>query len=228
MDLGNIKFDVNKPIRSKQLSINVNKEGTVREINGKVYVDFLYCGQRVREASGLPWTIENAKLVRSQLDKIILAIKDGSFEFRKVFPRSKKADLFSDLEGRLFGRTRQPGEVLFKDYALEWYDTLKSTARVRERTMLGYRSILRLYLEPFFGELSFGRINAVTLDEFSAWARKQQYRNKPASNATINKCLVRPNNLPSRSENKSAFLLLGKTFLNSKEPSLIASMILSS
>lgn len=67
--------------RSKQLGLDVNKEGAVREINGKVYVDFLYCANRVRESSGLRWNNDNIKTVRSQLGRIAMAIKDGSFEF---------------------------------------------------------------------------------------------------------------------------------------------------
>lgn len=176
--------------RSKQLSINVNKEGTVRNINGKVYVDFLYLGQRVREPSGLPWSGDNPKLVRTQLDRIALGIRDGSFQFRKVFPNSKKVDYFSKLETKLLHRTSQPNDVFFKDYAAEWYETTKSTGRIRERTLLGYKSLIRLYLNPFFGDSPFGAINAATIDSFTGWARKQEFRNKPASNATINKSLV--------------------------------------
>lgn len=176
--------------RSKQLGLNVNKEGAVRNINGMVYVDFLYCGHRVRESSGLRWNNDNAKTVRNQLDKIALSIASGSFEFRTVFPKSKKVEFFYDLERKLFGRTKQPSDVIFNNYVWEWYEMLKATGRIRERTLHGYKSLLRLYLEPFFGEMPFSDINAATLDEFTAWAKKQQYRNKPASNATINKCLV--------------------------------------
>lgn len=176
--------------RSKQLGINVNKDGSVREINGKVYVDFLYLGHRARESSGLRWNCENAKTVRHQLDRIALAIADGSFEFAKVFPKSKKAAFFSDLENKLLGRTKQPCDLIFKEYIWGWYEMLKATGRIRERTLHGYKSLLRLYLEPFFGEMPFSDINAATLDQFTGWARRQQYRNKPASNTTINKCFI--------------------------------------
>ncbi len=176
--------------RSKKLALNINKFGTVRDINDKEHVDFLYLGHRVRESSGLPSNKDNAKIVREQLDRIGLAIKDGTFEFRKVFPKSKKVDFFSELERSLLGRTRQPSDVLFKDFAWEWYATLKATGGKRERTLLGYKSLLRLYLVPFFGEMPFGKINAVALDRFTAWARSQEYRNKPISNTSINKCLI--------------------------------------
>ena len=41
---------------ARKSGINKNKEGSVRKVNGKVYVDFVYLGERVRESSNLPWT----------------------------------------------------------------------------------------------------------------------------------------------------------------------------
>ncbi|MBM9514990.1 Arm DNA-binding domain-containing protein [Desulfogranum marinum] len=177
-------------VQRKASNINNNKEGSVRKTNGKVYIDFMYLGHRVRESSGLPWTTENAKHVRNQLDKIMLAIRDNQFEFRKVFPKSKKIDFFSTLERKCLGRSRTPAEVLIKDYASEWYETLKATGRVSERTLLGYKSQMRLYIVPFFGELNFAQINPATLDEFTIWAKRQKFRKKTVSNKTINKSLI--------------------------------------
>jgi hypothetical protein len=66
---------------ARKSGINKNKEGSVRKVNGKVYVDFVYLGERVRESSNLLWNDSNAKHVRDQLDKIIVTIKSGSFKF---------------------------------------------------------------------------------------------------------------------------------------------------
>ncbi|KAB2890947.1 MAG: site-specific integrase [Desulfobulbaceae bacterium] len=186
----NIQEHVNKPIRSKQLALNVNKEGTVREINGKVYVDFLYLGRRVRESSGLPWSQQNAKLVRDQLDRIMLSIHDGTFVFRKVFPKSKKVDFFSELERKISGRSLSPDELVFQRFAWEWYDLLKTTGRVTARTLLDYKRQLELYIIPFFGELRFSQISPAMVEEFNAWAKQQQFRDKIVSNKTLNKCLI--------------------------------------
>ena len=38
-----------KRVKARKLNLNTNKEGSVRKINGKVYVDFIYLGERVRE-----------------------------------------------------------------------------------------------------------------------------------------------------------------------------------
>ena len=180
----------NTSVRSKQLPLNTNKEGVVRNINGKVYVDFMYCDQRVRETSGLAWNTENAKHVREQLDRIMLAIKDATFEFKKVFPASKKASFFSDLESKVYGRNKKPGEVAINDFAKEWYGLLKATQRVSERTLLYYRCLLDLYILPYFGDLTFAALNASLFDTFAVWAKKQEYREKVIGNKSINKCLV--------------------------------------
>jgi integrase len=186
-----IPFRVKKKAseRYRKYDLNRNKEGSVRKMYGKVYVDFMYLGERVRESSGLPWNRENARKVREQLDRIVVAVKSGTFRFSEVFPESSKGEYFTEKERLLFGEDRTPGEVLCKDYIADWYALLKSSGRVTERTLLGYRSHIDLYLQPFFGKLTFAHLNANTFDRFIAWARKQQYRKKSVSNATLNKCL---------------------------------------
>ena len=90
------KKQPNKKYRKHGL--NRNREGSVRKINGKVYVDFKYLGERVRETSELDWNEKNAKIVREQLDKIVVAIKSGTFKYGEVFPNSKKAGYFTEKE----------------------------------------------------------------------------------------------------------------------------------
>ncbi|MDL1976338.1 MAG: DUF3596 domain-containing protein [Deltaproteobacteria bacterium] len=108
--------------RSRKHGLNTNKEGSVRKINGKVYIDFRYLGERVREYSGIDWNKTNAKHVREQLDKIVVAIKSGTFRFAKVFPESKKARRFSKKERALSGVKKPPEEVLVRDHIWVWYN----------------------------------------------------------------------------------------------------------
>lgn len=176
--------------KARKSGLNKNRQGSVRKINNKVYVDFYYLDERVREPSGLIWNQKNMKIVRAQLDSVTVTIDKGTFNFATVFPQSKKAVYFSQRESMLPGRDLQPDNVLFKDYAWEWYQILKDSKRVTERTLLGYKSHLTLYLVPFFGERSFAGINAGVLDEFVSWARRQRFKNKTISNKTINKCMV--------------------------------------
>jgi len=176
--------------KPRKSGLNRNKEGSVRKVNGKIYVDFMYLGERVRESSGLAWNDKNAKHVREQLDKIIVGMKSGTFRFGKVFPNSKKTDYFVEKERLLFGENLSPDQVLFKDYADAWYDLLKDSGRVTKRTLWGYKSYIDIYLEPYLGKMSFADLNKSTFDRFISWAKKQQYRKKQIGNETINKIFV--------------------------------------
>jgi len=178
------------PDKTRKSGLNRNKEGSVRKVNGKVYIDFMYLGERVRESSGLAWNDKNAKHVREQLDKIAVGIISGTFRFGKVFPNSKKADYFSEKERLLFGLNKTPDQVIFKDYAWAWYNLFKDSGRVSGRTLWGYKSYLNLYLIPYFGELTFAGLNKSTFDKFVSWAKKQKFRKKPIINETVNKIFV--------------------------------------
>lgn len=178
---------VNKP---RKTGLNINKEGSVRDINGKVYVDFTYLGKRIREPSGLDWNEKNAKKVREQLDKIIVAIKSGTFRFAKVFPNSKKAKYFTEKEQLWYDLNKTPDQVQFKDYVWAWYNLLKDSGRVTKRTLGGYRGYINKYLFPFFADKTFGSFNKILFDEFVAWARNQKYRKKSVSNESIKKYLI--------------------------------------
>ena len=173
-----------------KLAINTNRPGTVFEKNGIVYVNFTYLGHRVRESAGIPWNVKNTKHVREQLDRIFFAINDGSFRFTNVFPNSKKADFFTEIERNRYNLTMRPDEVKIGPYCDLWYQRLKATGRVRERTLLGYKSHLDHYLKPYFGDKYFSWVSLATVDDFAIWAKHLELRGKPVSNKSINKCLV--------------------------------------
>ena len=90
--------------KSRKSGMNRNKEGSVRKVNGKIYVDFKYLGERVREPSGLVWNEQNAKTVRAQLDAIIVGIKSGSFRFRKFSPPAKIENIFVKKKSAVWGK----------------------------------------------------------------------------------------------------------------------------
>jgi integrase len=182
-----------RPKRNKKprkSGLNRNKLGSVRKINGKIYVDFMYLDERVRESSGLDWNDDNVKRVRQQLDAIAVAIDSGTFRFADVFPNSRKLVYFRQKERVLFNSKQTPEDVFFEDYAGVWYELLKASERVSERTLLGYRRYIELYLVPFFGSMSFGHLNKGVFDGFISWAKALQLRKKPVGNATINKIFV--------------------------------------
>ena len=88
----------NKKARPRE-RVNDGKKGRVYGRGGKLWVDFRYLGQRVREPSGLKDSATNRRLVRRQLDLILAEIENDAFEFAKRFPSSSKKEKFSELEG---------------------------------------------------------------------------------------------------------------------------------
>jgi len=174
----------------RKSGLNCNKEGSVRKLNGKVYIDFIYLEERVRESSGLSWNEKNAKHVRGQLDKIIVQISSGSFRFAGVFPKSKRVEYFTEKELHVFGGNKTPDQVLFGDYVWIWYKLLKDSGRIAGRTLWGYKSHITQYLEPYFGKMPFANLNKSTFDKFVSWAKRRKYQKKTISNNTVNKVFV--------------------------------------
>ncbi|MBF0509142.1 MAG: tyrosine-type recombinase/integrase [Deltaproteobacteria bacterium] len=187
-----IPFQKTRKGREKQrkAGLNKNREGSVRNINGFAYVDFIYLAERVRENSGLDWNEKNARTVREQLDRINVAIRSNTFRFGDIFPNSKKKDYFSQKEAELFKLAKTPAQVFCREYFDTWYKLLKHSGRVAERTLFGYKSYLNLYLTPFFGDLPFASLNAATFDRFIFWARQKKYAGKVIENKTVNKCFT--------------------------------------
>ncbi|HOV88032.1 MAG TPA: DUF3596 domain-containing protein [Syntrophobacteraceae bacterium] len=177
--------------KKRKSGLNHNKEGSVRNVNGRVYVDFIYLDERVRESSGLDWNEKNAKTVREQLDKIIAAISSGTFRFAEVFPESKNRDLFSEKEKEKYGaKPPTPDEVLFGEYANKWLSLLEGSGRVSGRTLREYKSYLNHYLIPFFGEMTFAELNAHSFEKFILWARQRELKKISVCNKSINKYFV--------------------------------------
>lgn len=175
---------------SRKAGFNKNRQGSVRSINGKLYVDFIYLGERVREKAGLDDTKENAKLVRKQLDLVSAAIEARTFRYAEVFPKSRKRDYFSSKESEVYSLNKTPREVNIEEYVWQWYKRLKDSGRVSPRTLYGYKTHINLYIVPFFGKMTFGDLDSIAFDEFIGWAKTKRYRHKPVSNETINKIFV--------------------------------------
>ena len=108
----------------------------------------------------------------------------------KSSPKAIRRIIFSEKELHLFGGNKTADQVLFKDYALRWYDLLKDSGRVEERTLWGYKGQINGYLIPYFGKMTFADLNKSTFDKFISWAKKQKFRKRTISNKTVNKIFV--------------------------------------
>ena len=185
-----VPFSQARKAKSRKIGVNKNRKGSVRSINGQLYVDFMHLGERVREKTGLNDNRDNMKTVRQMLDRIMMAIESGTFKFAEVFPSSKKKDYFKSKEAELAGSKKTPDQLLFKDYAWVWYNLLKGSGRVSGRTLHSYKMFITLYLVPFFGNLTFDDLNSASFEKFIIWTKKQQFRRKQICNRTINKIFV--------------------------------------
>ncbi len=175
--------------RRKESQVNKGRAGSVRKINGKIYLDFRYLGSRVREPyKGLDWDGEMGISVlraRTDLDRILEGIKRGCFVFSEVFPNSAQAKSFTHTEIDMGLRKVRPHEVLVKDYIPDWIDDLRLEG-VAGRTLQGYNSNNHNYIIPYWGEMNFAQLRKIKLGEFYDWARDQEIRGEAVSNNSLN------------------------------------------
>lgn len=163
------------------------KKGTIYCRNSKLWVDFRYLGERVREPTGLNDTQANRVLLRKQIDLVIAEIENGVFEFAARFPHSSKREYFAELEGRRV--TKKPGDLLFGSYAKRWFEAMKpgmSRSQIRD-----YTSALDMHLLPSLGNLSFGELNSVQLKKFVAQMKgKKNQQGKSLSAKRIQNVMI--------------------------------------
>lgn len=168
---------------------NRHRFGSVRRMNGYVYVDFRYLGERVRENSGFSWNEENRRQVRRMPDKIEMQIEAGKLRFAETFPKSKKREVFAAKEREVLGFQKSPKDVRFGEYIKEWLDLKSNNGTITGRTANGYAGYIRSYLKPYFGEMDFESINAHSMEEFIVWAKRRR-SGKPIKIESIKKYFV--------------------------------------
>lgn len=186
----NSKQQTVKPKQRTRRKEDKNRYGTLRNIKDKIYFSIKYQEIWVKIFTGLDWNAENLKLARHQLDRIGMAVEDGTFRFKKTFPKHRKADFFSALERRLPGRNLEPDELTIFEFSSGWFDSIRSSGRRTERTVHGYKSLLDNYIIPIFGDYTFAQINPAVIEDYVVRAKQLKLRNKEASNKTINKTLI--------------------------------------
>lgn len=144
--------------------LNKGRRGSVFARSSKLWVDFYYFGERVRESSGLIDTRDNRLVLRRKLDLIIAETENGIFVFADRFPKSKRKAHFSNLEGRSI--KKEPDEVSFGEYYQKWWEALKSG--MSESQVRDYKSILGFHLLPFFRHMQFSEITPFLMKKFVA------------------------------------------------------------
>jgi integrase len=163
-------------------------KGSVYSRGGKLWVDFRYLDERVREPTGLDDTTEYRKVVRKQLDLIAAEIENGIFEFAKRFPHSSKKEYFAELEGKTV--IKDPAAVIFGEYVKKWWVDMKpgmSESQIRD-----YISILDCHILPRFVDVPLSEFwSPVVLKKFVAELKGKITRYaKPLSAKRIQNILI--------------------------------------
>lgn len=118
-------------------------------------IQFHYKGVKCRE------TIKNIKLTKANLEYvkrlregILVEISKGTFDYRKQFPGSKRADLFSPVQ-----------HIPTVDEALDtWLAMIKPT--VTPKTFSNYNSSAENYIRPKFGSRT---LDSILQSEIKTW-----------------------------------------------------------
>lgn len=158
-----------KPKRKRQR----RQKGSVLARGNKLWFGFYYRGVKVREPSGLPDTPQNRKSLRKRMDLITAEIDNGRFEFSSWFPKSKKREYFSELEGR--NVIIDPGEVVFKDYVKKWWQEM--SPGMTDNQIRDYTSILNAHLLPEFGNVPFCEFRPIRIKKFLAKLKGHRQQN---------------------------------------------------
>jgi len=166
---------------------NAGKTGRIYGRGGKLWVDFRYLGERVREPSGLDDNPLNRGQLRRMLDLIVSEIGTGIFEFGKRFPHSRRKEYFARLEGRNF--RKDPNDILFGEYVEKWWTEMRPG--MSESQARDYSSILQTHLLPYFENLTFSEIRPVLMKKFLAFLHaKKTSKGTPLSPKRIPNTLI--------------------------------------
>jgi integrase len=129
-----------------------------------IEIDFYFRGTRCRERLRLQPTPNNLRYAAKFKARIEHEIGRGEFDYKKHFPDSPRARLFSQLAG---------DSLQMKSYLPSWLRDEKDN--IKHSTWLGYDKILRYHLIPEFGE--------TTLADFRRKDVHDWIANRPALSA---------------------------------------------
>lgn len=158
---------------------------SIRELNGKLFFDFRYKGQRCREYTAV---LDN-KTNRTKMEKILLKIEEDieadRFDYRRYFPNSKNADKFdapatvlnkvSIETQRAFARSPNTGNTpLFAEFVEQWFNEFSVGWR---RTYIStVRQIVDTRLIPQFGQFRVSDIHREDILSFRSTLGKEPGR----------------------------------------------------
>lgn len=158
---------------------------SIRELNGKLFFDFRYKGQRCREYTAA----EDTKTNRTKMEKILKKIEEDidadNFEYRRYFPNSKLADKFDSPQAvrskvslatqkAFTAATAAIDTPAFSAFAEQWFGEFSVGWR---RTYIStVRQILDSRLIPEFGDKAVSDIHREDILSFRSTLAKEPGR----------------------------------------------------
>lgn len=158
---------------------------SIRGLNGKLFFDFRYKGQRCREYTAA----EDSKTNRAKMEKILKKIEEdieaNNFEYRRYFPNSKLAEKFDNpqaIRSKISLATQQafatsPVAIdtpLFSDFAEQWF--VEFSVGWRRTYISTVRQIIDSRLIPAFGDKAVSNIRREDILSFRSTLAKEPGR----------------------------------------------------
>jgi len=157
----------------------------VRKETGKLQFDFFYKGIRCREQTLLDDSPANRERLQVFMEKIDREIKQGTFEYEKYFPGSKKVYQFADSPvDRPKPVVTKSGTPLFRAFVDEWYLENEVAWKISyQKTVKGN---IEKHLKPAFGEMEVSRITKGDILKFRSSLAKGSNGTKELSPSRVN------------------------------------------
>lgn len=158
---------------------------SIRELNGKLFFDFRYKGQRCREYTAA----EESKTNRTKMEKILKKIEEdieaNNFEYRRFFPNSKLAEKFDSpqaIKSKISLASQQAlmatpvatDTPLFSDFVEQWF--IEFSVGWRRTYISTVRQIIDSRLLPAFGDKAVSHIRREDILSFRSILAKDPGR----------------------------------------------------
>lgn len=146
-----------------------NKGITIR--GNSAVMAFTYQGKRCRETIPLPPTKAALKQLQQKRQAILYEIKNGTFDYLKHFPLSKKAKVF---------RQTRADQYTIQEALRDWLK--RNESKYELSTLHSYNSAIFHHLIPQFGALKIADLSVIQIKE---WLAKLTCSNKRKNNVLI-------------------------------------------
>ena len=162
---------------------------SIRERSGKLVFDFTFKGMRCRETSRLSDTTANLKIANDVLKRIDAEIIVGSFCYENYFPKSKKVDVFSELQ-ELQINTGKKTLLTLAEFTAVWLQ--ENSGGWRPTYLYKLNGMFNKYILPNLGSLKLNEITKSDVllfrNELVAYIKSN---GKPMTSYNINRIMMK-------------------------------------